>query len=820
MLFGVGFGASAQFPGNPDSLAFEPCPGVKIIQKHNHTPLPYYRQQGWDTVVTCNQEEITLTVMPFVPTQFFQGTYTVASIPYDPPDPTFHGGTQIPNNQDDYFCSQAVTIPWKFYFFGILKPKFVAGGNGIITFNESSVGQSCGFGVYSPLPWPDGTTSNTPTLSTHRDAIYGVFHDTDPRGCSGDRGIYYGIQGTYPCRKIIASYNGLPMYAYNSDMNSPQNRWNTYQIVCYEGSNIIEIHVKAHRPSSHSSWTNYGLIGIQNATGANQTTGAVGTSTMFVGEAGARWASRQPYFAPPGCNNMASGVDVDSVAYRFTPMGRTARTGIWYRLNPDGSHDTLALETVDPGNPIGTYSPLVEHNPDLQIWKSTAIVRPDTNYPSSTYVFSLKFKNAAGEWYSDIEGDQTIGLCDTIVVGIDMEKEMTLRAISGTKSNDTVLDLCYGDGVTCTLSYPERQAAQTINWNVQRKLNGVTRDMPRTFFRTENGNLQMSFSPDDRMDTLPKNKIDSIYATVSCNFVSGCSNYKRVLIRIFPNFDTIEHEGICQGDEFKWHVNNQTYKTPTDTTNWPYNLPSKVLQSQPGCDSTVRLHLKVIDTVIIPDPIIDCDSILWHGRVITASNYTDTVVLKDQWGCDSTMRLNFTLHPVKAKIQADRDHFDFDNLDVVLEDVSTGSKARLWSFPTGNDQTGKTAFYSIPVKLSEADIRLIAYSQYGECEDTAHIVLPLAKESFWVPNAFTPDNPDGNNLFGSTSQQTLSQEMFIYNRRGELIFHCEEVDCKWDGRDLKGNPVPQDAYVYLIKYNNTYEPERTFIKRGTVTLIR
>ena len=115
---------------------------------------------------------------------------------------------------------------------------------------------------------------------------------------------------------------------------------------------------------------------------------------------------------------------------------------------------------------------------------------------------------------------------------------------------------------------------------------------------------------------------------------------------------------------------------------------------------------------------------------------------------------------------------------------------------------------------------LIAYSQYGECEDTAHIVLPLAKESFWVPNAFTPDNPDGNNLFGSTSQQTLSQEMFIYNRRGELIFHCEEVDCKWDGRDLKGNPVPQDAYVYLIKYNNTYEPERTFIKRGTVTLIR
>ena len=121
--------------------------------------------------------------------------------------------------------------------------------------------------------------------------------------------------------------------------------------------------------------------------------------------------------------------------------------------------------------------------------------------------------------------------------------------------------------------------------------------------------------------------------------------------------------------------------------------------------------------------------------------------------------------------------------------------------------------------MDGANIILIESSQYG-CVDTAKIYIPLNKEAFWIPNAFTPDNPTGNNLFSSVSTKTLRQEMKIYNRRGEMVFECTGVDCAWDGRDLRGEPCVQGAYVYVIRYTNEYEPKQTKVLTGTVTLIR
>ena len=67
-----------------------PCPEVQVKQKHDHTPKPQYRHYGWDTVIDCNTREgIVLSCMPYIPVQYFNGTYTVDEIPYNPPDSTF-----------------------------------------------------------------------------------------------------------------------------------------------------------------------------------------------------------------------------------------------------------------------------------------------------------------------------------------------------------------------------------------------------------------------------------------------------------------------------------------------------------------------------------------------------------------------------------------------------------------------------------------------------------------------------------------------------------------------------------------------------------
>ena len=157
--------------------------------------------------------------------------------------------------------------------------------------------------------------------------------------------------------------------------------------------------------------------------------------------------------------------------------------------------------------------------------------------------------------------------------------------------------------------------------------------------------------------------------------------------------------------------------------------------------------------------------------------------------------------------------------DVVLTDISSGNDSRRWRFPTAAEQTGVTAYYSIPVTLNEANIWLLAYSPYG-CVDSTDITIPFNKESFWIPNVFTPEDPSGNNIFSSISNQTVYQEMFIYNRAGELVFQCEGADCGWDGKNLNGDPCHQGAYVYVIRYSNAFEPKVIKVRRGTVTLLR
>jgi gliding motility-associated-like protein len=238
----------------------------------------------------------------------------------------------------------------------------------------------------------------------------------------------------------------------------------------------------------------------------------------------------------------------------------------------------------------------------------------------------------------------------------------------------------------------------------------------------------------------------------------------------------------------------------------------------------VHLALTVYDVSLTYDDVTDCQPFTWrNGQTYSESNTgstaIDTVVLHNQYECDSVVQLRFTLIPVTARIKSSLEHFDFDHLDVVLTDVSTGNDSRRWKFPTSPDQTGAKGYYSIPVNLDEAHIWLLAYSPYG-CVDSTDIIIPFNKENFWVPNAFTPDDPAGNNIFSSISTKTISQEMYIYNRLGELVFQCEGADCGWDGKNMNGTPCPQGAYVYVIRYTNGYEPKVIKVKRGTVTLIR
>ncbi len=784
-----------------------PCPEVLISQKYDHVVSRTYRQQGWDTAATCAEPTITISAEPYIPVQRFNGYYTVEQIPYNPPDTTFALGTRMPPMADDNFAPSVTQIPYPFYFFGIRKTSFILGANGCVSFSSSATGGSgCAWSYSAALPWPDGTTGAPTSLSSMRDAIYGVYEDTDPSVTSGhsntDWGMYYGIQGSFPCRKIICSWKDMAQFSCNS-------LHCTYQIVCYEGSNIIEVHVKQRQVCSN--WNGgRGIIGIQNATGQPQVPGSNRTDPNYYVQNGAPAA-----FFPTGYNYFTT--TVNNIAFRFTPQGTTNKQEKWFRIF-DGGRDSVELSKYDPvlnpnavNDTNGYYiamNPESADHPTL----SQAVVTPKV---PSRYVYELIFLNAENQPYF---------LRDTVFVGIDTVNDMTLT-LQGAQNatTDTVKDICYGDSQTITASFPSTQDAHSVNWTVSRMLNGVERQLSNAVYGVDGSRLNLTLVPDQQSDTLPKNKIDSIYVQCAITFTSGCANYKRVLVRIFPNFDTTEVAGICRGDTYRWNPSGTHERQFVDNTDPQYVY--ETLQSKPGCDSIVRLALTVFDVSHTTDHIMDCKPITWiDGHVYSQNNQDrydiDTVKLLNRYGCDSIVHLDFTIHPLTARIESSLENFDLEHLDVVLTDVSTGGDSRRWVFPAPTaEQTGATAYYTIPVIEDEATIKLIAHSPYG-CYDSTSITIPLNRETFWMPNAFTPENPAGNNTFGSISSQTLREEMYIYNRFGQLVFHCEGVDCEWDGRDNKGEPCPQGGYVYIIRYANVFEPNVTRIIKGTVTLIR
>lgn len=833
-------GGSAKAQG-----VFNPCPDIIINERVDHVPYEVYQEQGWDTVINRdNHGMIMLTAEPYIPVQYFNGTYTVEEIPYNPPDTTFYlnynPATDAGNpykkklqiNNDDDYAASPTNIAYPFYFFGIRKTQFRIGDNGIVTFTNTPMtdthynGPFCPFQVNNPIPWaPSATSGGTyqgpggeSYFDRTHDAIYGVYEDTYTGSggthMSGNQGIYYGVIDEYPCRKIIASWNEIPVYS-NADKRQ------SYQMVCYEGSNIIEVHVKQRcaKPS-----TSKGIIGIQNATGQPQQRGTPGSPNMYV-------VNGSPAaFAAPGWNpqNATSGT-INNVAFRFTPQGTTSKTITWYRVFDDGRDSVVLGENVNDTN--GYYEPMHD-NPAVAGYDpvhptlTKAWVRPTI---PSTYVMKLYFEDAEQNAYT---------LYDTIRIGIDTANDLYLKYHTGMPSTDDTVrikDVCNGQTATLDLSWGETLTPRDIRWRFHRILDGQLIELPETMYEIDEVANTVSVLPDPNFNTLPKNKIDSIRVMASVDFISGSNNYDTFLVRVFPIFDTINIDGICRGETYHWrpsdtHGNSHdiSYTIETDPA---ANLVH--LLSRPGCDSTVRLKLTVYDVSLTIDTVASCREYTWrNGHTYTANNWEtmadDTVVLKNQYDCDSIVQLFFTIYPLKAVIDCDVEKFTYDNLDAQLNDVSQGLEAtRLWRMPAldanGDSTTIESAdpmvYYNLPAKLDGATIKLIATSPYG-CQDSTTIYIPMEKETMWIPTAFMPDEASNNNIFKSHSIATEQQEMWIYDRNGRLVAHCAGVDCGWNGRDLKGNPCPQGAYVYVIKYTTVFQPMKTLTKHGSVTLIR
>jgi gliding motility-associated-like protein len=101
----------------------------------------------------------------------------------------------------------------------------------------------------------------------------------------------------------------------------------------------------------------------------------------------------------------------------------------------------------------------------------------------------------------------------------------------------------------------------------------------------------------------------------------------------------------------------------------------------------------------------------------------------------------------------------------------------------------------------------------GESECTP---LTLLSSDVFIPQGFSPDKDGINDYFVIRGIEDYpDNELTIYNRWGNLIFHMKGYDNSWDGTAIEAElslgkgPVQQGTYYYIFEYNKEDRAPRT-----------
>jgi gliding motility-associated-like protein len=160
---------------------------------------------------------------------------------------------------------------------------------------------------------------------------------------------------------------------------------------------------------------------------------------------------------------------------------------------------------------------------------------------------------------------------------------------------------------------------------------------------------------------------------------------------------------------------------------------------------------------------------------------------------------------------------------VDLINQSVGATSYSWNMGDGTYYTTTDVSHLYSQTSSGQTIWLTAYSDLG-CVDSTSINIPYEDAIiYYIPNSFTPDGDEFNNIFSLTFTAGIdihTFEMSIYNRWGELIFSSEDPMKGWDGTyGNQGLDVQAGVYTYLISFKTPQLDDRQIIS-GHVNLIR
>jgi len=284
--------------------------------------------------------------------------------------------------------------------------------------------------------------------------------------------------------------------------------------------------------------------------------------------------------------------------------------------------------------------------------------------------------------------------------------------------------------------------------------------------------------------------------TVTGTDANGCQSQDSVVVDIqtIPDLSfTVQQDSYC------YPVTAQFVNTTPSVQNciWILDDGSTIL----GCGpiSHVFNQAGIYGATLQAESSYGCVNQLYQNAVVIIDEYPEA---------------SFTHNP--GKLSSLDPRVDFMN-------TSANATSYVWDFGDGSPlSTTANPEHVYPSDISASyTVTLIAVSPNG-CRDTTAREIGMIEELlFFIPNTFTPDGDQYNQVFQpvfTSGFDPFDFTLLIYNRWGELIFESHDASIGWDGN--YGNTMcTPGTYTWKIEVKTSENDERKMFV-GHVNLLK